>query len=157
MTDALRTELYGTRVRLTEQPAAVPVLLRTAWRVPLVVLIVGACRQSKAQREQIIVLNWALRSAETHSAVIAALLRDQPSRPAWVRYEPAMVRATNIAHGLGLLERIGEWLTLTAAGDDLSESIAEVELYTHERALLRALPRPLPLNVAQRLLQGAGG
>lgn len=157
MTDAQRTELYGADVRLTQQPAAVPVLLRTQWRVPLVVFIVGACRQGRAKREQIVVLNWALRDPETHAAVVAELSRDQPSRPAWVRYEPAMVRATNIAHGLGLLERIGEWLALTAAGEDLRAAIAEDGRYTHERALLEALPRPLPLNVAQRLLQGAGG
>lgn len=154
MNEALHAQLYGTAVRLTRRPVSVPALLRTRWRVPVVVLIVAACRQQRAKREQIVVLNWALRDAETRNALVSQLSPHQTSRPVWVRYEPALVRATNIAHGLGLLRQVDEWLEITEAGEMLIESVDRQGLYAQERELLGELPRPLPLSVAQRILSG---
>lgn len=154
MSDELRAELYGSTVELSDRPASLPALLRTRWRVPLVVVIVGACRQRRGKREQIVVLNWALRDAETHAALATELSGGMPMRPVWIRYEPALVRATNIAHGLGLLRPKDQWLELTTSGAQLVEVIENEGLYSRERELLDALPRPLPFNIAERLLRG---
>ena len=120
------------------------------------VLIVAACRQTRAKREQLVVLNWALRDANAHAALVAELAGERPPRPVWVRYEPAMVRAANIANGLGLLVRKGDWVELTSAGKHLVEVTRQEGLYEVEHGLLDALPRQLPLNVAERVLSGAG-
>jgi len=155
MSETLRAELYSSGIQLRAQPIAVPALLRTAWRVPVVLLTVHACRQRRAKREQLVVLNWALRDPNAHAALVAELAGEPPGRPVWVRYEPAMVRATNIAHGLGLLEPSGEWLQITDTGDKLLDTITTEGLYEPQRGALAALPRPLPLNVAERVLRGA--
>jgi hypothetical protein len=154
VSETLRDELYGSAVRLRPRPESVPTLLQPSWRVPLVPLMIATCRTARAKREQLVVLNWALRNPAAHAAVIAALAGERLRQPASIRYEPALVRAANIAHGLGLLERDGDWLALTSAGSELAATIQRSGAYARQRALLDALPRPLTLNAAQSLLAG---
>ena len=154
MREQLRREFYGSKVSVGDRPRLVPSLLVPAWRVPLVALMVARCRTARAKREQLVVLNWALRDPVTHAALTARLAGKRTSKPPSVRYEPALVRAINIAHGLGLLTRESEWLTLSDDGRALTEQIAETGVYERERALLGDIGRPLPLNAAQEILMG---
>ena len=155
MTPDLRQELYEATVGLQQRPASVPLLLRTSWRVPIVPLLIGGCRQSRAKREQLVVLNWAIRDPRTYAALSAWLGGETVGQPTSVRYEPALVRATNIAHGLGLIARESGWMTLTSKALELVDQIEESESYMHERGLLDALPKPIPFNAAEALLGGA--
>ena len=154
MRDQLRREFYGSKVNVRDRPRLVPSLLVPAWRVPLVTLMVARCRSARAKREQLVVLNWALRDPATHAALTARLAGKHTAMPPAVRYEPALVRATNIAHGLGLLARENEWLTLSDDGRALTEQIEETGAYERERALLGDIGRALPLNAAQEILMG---
>lgn len=154
MTPSLREALYESSVSLRSRPASVPTLLLTSWRVPVVVLLVAACRQQRAKREQLIVLNWAVRDAATFAALEGWLGNQAPEESASVRYEPALVRATNIAHGLGLLTETGEWLELTPAAQDLIAEIEESDAYSDERRLLDQLPKKVSLSAARALLAG---
>lgn len=154
MSEQLRHEFYASKVRIGDRPRLVPSLLVPVWRVPLVVLMVAQCRTARAKREQLVVLNWALRDPVTHAALTAQLAGKRAAQPPAVRYEPALVRAINIAHGLGLLDRQNEWLTLSDAGRSLAKQIAEAGAYERERTLLADIGRPLPLNAAQATLMG---
>ena len=154
MSESLRDELYSSQVSMRSRPESVPTLLLPSWRVPLVPLIIAACRRERAKREQLVVLNWALRDSVAHRALVAMLEGKSRQWPASIRYEPALVRATNIAHGLGLLERDGDWLSLTGAGRELVATVESSGAYATERRLLDALPRPLALKAAQSLLAG---
>jgi hypothetical protein len=122
--------------------------------VPIVPLLIASCRQGRAKREQLVVLNWAIRDPNTYAALTAWLGGEAVDQPASVRYEPALVRATNIAHGLSLIERESGWMTLTSTGLALVDQIEESESYVRERELLKALPKPIPFNAAEALLRG---
>jgi hypothetical protein len=156
VTETLRDEFYRATVRMRRRPEPVSTLLMPSWRVPLVPLMIAACRGRRAQREQLVVLNWALRDQTAYAALQAILAKEPVTVLASVRYEPALVRAANIAHGLGLLTRDGEWLASTAAGDELVEKLTELGVYTRERELLAGLARKLPHGAAKSILQGAG-
>lgn len=154
MTTSFREALYESPVGLRSRPASVPTLLLTSWRVPVVVLLVSACRQQRAKREQLVVLNWAVRDLETFEALEAWLANQTPKESVSIRYEPALVRATNIAHGLGLLTETGGWLELTPDALRLISEIEESDAYSDERRLLDRLPKKVPLSAAQALLAG---
>ncbi|MFZ2051331.1 MAG: hypothetical protein WAU69_10435 [Solirubrobacteraceae bacterium] len=154
MNETLREQLYGATVRMRSRPEPIATLLMPSWRVPLVPLMIAACRSRRAQREQLVVLNWALRDPLVYEALRATLARETVAVPPSVRYEPALIRATNIAHGLGLLGREGDWLTSTPAADALVKKLADLDVYVSERELLDGLPRALPLSTARSILQG---
>ncbi len=139
---------------MRSRPIVLEPLLRTSWRVPIIGLLVASCRQRRAKREQFVVLNWALRDSATHDALVVALSGEKVSRHPAIRYEPALVRAVNIAHGAGLLGRDGDWMTLTASGEALIQEIEKDDLYRGERAALDAMPKPLSFSLAQALLAG---
>lgn len=127
---------------------------RPVWRVPVTALLVQACRSQKARREQLIVLNWAVRSERCADALAAYLDGQAAGRDVGVRYEPALVRAVNIAAGTGVLDVDGKWLRLSDAGVALVAEVAARGLYEHERHMLSRLPKSLSLSAAERLLQG---
>ena len=154
MTSSLRQELYESLVGLRSRPASVPTLLLTSWRVPVVALLVAACRQQRAKREQLIVLNWAIRDPKTFIALEGWLANQESKDGVLVRYEPALVRATNIAHGLGLLTDKDGWLELTPAASGLISEIEESDAYADERRLLDQLPKKVSLTAARALLAG---
>jgi len=122
--------------------------------VPVVALLVAACRQQRAKREQLVVLNWAIRDPDTFAALEGWLANQEPKGGVLVRYEPALVRATNIAHGLGLLADNGGWLELTPTAFDLIAEIEESGAYAHERLLLGRLPKKISFAAARTLLAG---
>lgn len=146
--------LYESQVCVTDRPSSLAAVYRPSWRVPVTALLVDACRGDRARREQLIVLNWAIRSERSAAALASFMIGQSTSHDVGVRYEPALVRAVNIAIGVGMLTSTGEWVTLTPAGRALLDSVSEHGLYADERATLAALPKALPFNAAQDLLRG---
>jgi hypothetical protein len=155
VTASERDLLYRSSVSVTDRPASLAAVLRPSWRVPVTALLVGGCRSNRARREQLVVLNWAVRSASSAAALTRFMRGEAESRDVGIRYEPALVRAVNIAVGAGLLTAVeSDWIELSDAGRELVEQIREQGLYEHERETLSALPKPLPFNAAQQLLRG---
>jgi hypothetical protein len=149
-----RDLLYGAEMTVTDRPASLAAIHRPAWRVPVTALLVDACRGKKAKREQLIVLNWAVRSEECAGALAALLAGQAAAHDVGVRYEPALVRAVNIAVGTGVLAADGDYVNLTDAGRALIDEVADQDLYDHERRMLALLPRALPVGTAVELLRG---
>lgn len=151
---SIRDELYSASFSLREEPRSLPATLRTQWRVPLVPFLVAACRSQKAKREQLIVLNWVARSPATAAAIGEVLDGTRRTEDAPVRYEPALVRAVNIARALDLVGGDGETLTVTEQGHHLRDIVIEAGLYERERTWLASLSRGLPHRTAVEILRG---
>jgi len=150
-----RDLLYSTEVTLTERPVSLSAVLRPSWRVPVTVLLVDACRSKRARREQLVVLNWAVRSAGATMALVQYVQGNGHPHDVGVRYEPALVRAVNLAVGAGLLTRADNaWVEVSSQGRKLLDLIREHGLYERERECLGMLDKPLPFSTAENLLRG---
>lgn len=151
-----RDLLYGSQFEVGSQPSSLAAFLRPSWRVPVTTLLVNACRGQRARREQLLVLNWAVRSSTTVDELVRYMRGEADPRDVGVRYEPALVRAINIAVGTGLLSVAeNDWIELSAAGSELFDQICEQGLFAQEREALGRLPKPLPFGTAEQLLRGA--
>ena len=127
-----------------DRPASTPSDLRPIWRVPLVVLLVSCCRGQQATHEQLHVLNWAVRSADSAQLLGEYLAGEIPPDRAIVRMEPALDRAVALARGFGLTAWKSRYWTLTDRGRELLDEIRTDEsLLGREKELLNALPKPL--------------
>lgn len=137
-----------------DRPASAPSDLRPVWRVPVVALLISHCRREQATHEQLHVLNWAVRSAESTESLVAYLDGLIPPERAVVRHDPALDRAAGLARGLGLIAWKGRYWTLTPSGRELLETVREDnELLAREKALLAVLPNPLTQTAVAALLR----
>lgn len=130
-----------------------PVDLRRLWRVPLVLLVVNACRGHQATRMQIHVLGWALLRADMRDAIGHIFSTDEPDR-SLLRFDPALSRAVDMAVGSGFLRESDTGvLTLTPEGRAIIERIgAEDGPLAVEKQALARLPRRFTQTDAARLL-----
>lgn len=136
-----------------ERPGPAGGDLRAVWRLPVLLMLVRACRGEKATPEQLHVLNWAVRSSESAESLAAFL--DGKVRPeeAIVRFEPALDRAVALARGFELLAWNDRYWVLTERGRDLLHKVdGQAETLLMEKALLKQLPGPLTQAAVKKLL-----
>jgi hypothetical protein len=152
-----RSLLYDRPFTFGERPSALAAHLRPQWRVPLVPLLLTACRQQRARWEQLVVVNWSLRSPEALEQLREHLAGPRTGARVEVRYEPSLVRAVNLARGLGLVE-VGpaKWIRMTDSGRELVEEIARAEIFSTEREAINSLPKPLSQDGALSMLSPRG-
>jgi len=137
-----------------ERPVPAAADLRAVWRIPLTLMLTRACRSSQATHEQLHVLNWAVRSAESAERLGEFLAGQIRPEQAVVRFEPALDRAVALAHGFGLLTWTKKryW----ALGEGTSELLTAIDedkqVFAAEKALLSALPSQLSQAAVRRLL-----
>jgi len=137
-----------------DRPTSAPSDLRPAWRVPVAVLLISHCRGGRATHEQLHVLNWAVRSAESAESLAAFLDGRIPPERAVIRHDPALDRATGLARGFGLIVWKDRYWSLTPAGRELLEAIREDDdLLAGEKGLLGVLPKPLTQAAVASLLR----
>jgi hypothetical protein len=153
MSPAELTDALDRPFVFRERPSPTAGDLRPVWRVPVVLLLVRACRGEHATHEQLHVLSWAVRSAESADTLASFLAGTVRPDQAVVRFEPALDRAAAVARGFGLLRWKGRYWTLTSLG---RQALREVDdrraTLTSEKALLARLPSPLSQAAVQRLL-----
>jgi hypothetical protein len=136
-----------------ERPQPASGDLRAVWRLPVLLLLVRACRGGKATPEQLHVLNWAVRSAESAERLVSFLGGNVRPEEAIVRFEPALDRAVALARGFELLVWSDRYWTLTEQAREFLKRVdAEKETLRAEKDLLKRLPGPLPQAAVQRLL-----
>jgi hypothetical protein len=141
-----------------ERPSSVPSDLRPVWRVPVVILLVQACRGSRATPEQLHVLNWAVRSTDSAATLSAYLAGELGPSDAVVRFEPALDRAVALARGYRFLRWNTRYWVLTADGRAVARLVESHEsLLQRERTLLATLPRPLTQAAVEALLHREQG
>jgi hypothetical protein len=136
-----------------ERPTPASADLRAVWRLPVVLLLVGACRSQRATPKQLHVLNWALRSSEGHGALKGFIEGSVRPDQAVVRFEPALDRAVALARGFGLLDWHGRYWSLTERGRGTLKLLGEEEgTLRAEKEALASLPGPLSQAAVERLL-----
>ena len=136
-----------------DRPVPVGADSRAVWRLPILLLLVRACRGAKATPEQLHVLNWAIRSADNAEALDAFLSGRLRPEDAVVRFEPALERAVALARGFGLLSWGDRYWSLTSRGEDLLERIDnDDDALQVEKMTLQGLGSPLTQAAVRRLL-----
>jgi hypothetical protein len=108
-------------VKVSGRPEPVPVDLRRSWRIAIVVLALASSRASRASREKLLLLNYALRNPSTQDTFLDVLNGAQSPLFLEVRVDPPLARAVDFAVGLGLVTWDGaSGLALTHAGEELA-------------------------------------
>lgn len=124
MPDPLIPEL-NVPVIFRQRPISVPGDLRPAWRISVIVLLLGkCCRQGKSSLRRLHVLSWAIRNELVADAIVRAIDGEVPPDTVLVRIEPALNRAVDFAIGQGLIRRqSSDRIELTADGKDFVDAI----------------------------------
>jgi hypothetical protein len=140
--------------RFERRPLPLPPDMRPWWRVVVLTLILEKCHGSRADIEQLHVLNEALRSREGSSAFLRALSGDQDANDPLVRYDVSLTRAIDLAVGLGLAEwRHGARLHLSTRGREFVTSIESHEgLFRDVKSVLREIPGKVSSALIARML-----
>lgn len=144
----------AVRAVFQRRARSLPVDLRRSWRLPLVLLVVDACRGHQATRVQIHILGWALLRTDVRDTIGDLLSTDAPDR-SLLRFDPALARAVDLAVGSGFLRESDTGaLTPTAEGQAIIEQMgADDGPLEVERQALARLPRRFTQTDAARLLR----
>jgi hypothetical protein len=145
------------RFSFTPRPVPIPGDLRIAWRVSLIVIMLGVSRSNRASLAKLYVLNHAARSLAARGHLDRILTDNEPVLNWHMRVEPAFARAVNFVVGEGFAQwvktsrRVG--LQLTARGlatwkllDDDNEVLVE------EKQFLKSIGRQITETFVSRLL-----
>ncbi len=146
----------------TKRPAAIHPDLRPLRRVVILLLLIDACRASVANLEQLHVLDWAIRNAESRQRLLEFLLGIRAPEAAIVRFDPSLDRAVCLAVGADLVSvaqksRNGKGLpdfriSITPQGRKALDGLAPDTLPI-ERAFLRSLPNRLTQSDVSALFE----
>ena len=149
-------ELAHRSFSFQRRPTPVPGDLRIAWRVALILVMLGCSRSNRASLAKLHILNDAVRS-DQHSHLKSALASAQRYLPWSFRVEPAFARAIDFVVG----EKFATWtkatgkatLQLTRVGVEAMESVLglEVALVT-ERAIISDLAKAITETTVTNLL-----
>lgn len=130
--------------------------LRIAWRVSLILLMLGNSRTNKASIAKLHILNDAIRSNQ-HEYLRSAVKGSKLTLPWNLRVEPAFARAIDFVVG----EKFAGWtrtsgrsaLQLTAAGVSAFNQLLNVDdVLVEEKAILAELARAIPEGAVSNLL-----
>lgn len=138
-----------------ERPTPISPDLRPVRRIALLLLMLDKCQGGKASHEQLHVLNWALRDAESQRAILEFLNGNgHPNKPI-IRFDPTLDRATLFAEAEGLVamelvgtrngdRMVGQWpgyrVKLLETGKQIVKEVLQmVDCFKPERAFLSQL------------------
>lgn len=151
---ALEPALSRT-IRFESRPSPLPGDVRTIWRLPLVLLVIGTIRGGRATWQQLHVFNWAMRSRDARDRLRRYLAGELAPDSVVVRYEPALEDAIALAVGLGFAEwHEGLRLVLTERGQQAVAALKDSEALGEERGYLAEVGPRLSQAAVGRLLAG---
>jgi hypothetical protein len=157
MTDTFMPEsvLFDCPFLFSHRESALPADLRPGRRVCQIVLIINRCRGTRATLEQLHVLDWACRSAESRQLFLRCLKRGRGPDLPCVRFDPSLNRALDWGVGYGVLctttsgrfenegpsDRLAQYrVWLTERGNRAARTIESIpDCFTIERALLASV------------------
>ena len=147
-------ELLDTEFEFNDRPTPVPADIRAEWRVPLLLLIVKSCWGGRAPLHQVQALAWAAIFEENRPDFIRAYRGESDPAALLIRYDPAVIRAINLAVGLGLLSwHSRNRLTLTGEGETtLDRVLTNDGVLADERAFLADFGGRIPMNRINQML-----
>lgn len=113
-----------------ERPSALPADYRPSRRVALLLLVVNQCHGKRATLEQLHVLDWACRSAQSRELFLSCLKRGRGPDLPCVRFDPTLNRAIEWACGDGLL---GATNRLTQRSGGASATLGDYRVWLASR------------------------
>ncbi len=149
------TQVFDVPFNFVSRPEPVPGLMRPAWRIPTILLLVRKCWGAKASLEQLHVLNWAIRERQARETFLSFWAGEIDPDEAIVRYEPALNRAIDLAVGLRFLVWTdAKRLALTDEGRGLLADIDEqADVLAEEKQFLAALSSLVTQTGVEKLLK----
>lgn len=148
--------LSHRRFSFQRRPTPVPGDLRIAWRVALILVMLGCSRSNRASLAKLHILNDAVRS-DQHDQLKAALGGTHRDLPWSFRVEPAFARAIDFVVG----EKLATWtkvtgraaLQLTTVGMKAAEAVMGIEdALVTERAIVSGLAKAITETTVATLL-----
>jgi hypothetical protein len=149
------------RFSFQRRPTSVPGDLRIAWRVALILVMLGCSRSNRASLAKLHILNDAVRS-DQYDRLKAALGGTHRHLPWSFRVEPAFARAIDFVVG----EKLATWtratgraaLQLTKVGIKAAEAVMDLEdALVTERAIVSDLAKAITETTLATLLgEGRG-
>lgn len=143
------------------RPTPVPGDLRIAWRIALILMMLGCSRSHRASLAKLHILNDVVRS-ESHDQLKLALAGDRKQPPWSFRVEPAFARAIDFVVG----ERLAIWtkatgraaLQLTKSGIEAANAVLKFDdALTMERTVVSELAKTITETTVGSLLgEGSG-
>lgn len=124
------------------RPQPVPGDLRPLWRIGLILLILRiSSRANKSTLGRLHVLNWAIRSKQNQEQLLSLVSGTISPDALFIRIEPSLNRALDLAQGEGLVIRIsGRSIKLTKKGSEVADVLIESnEILVEEKIFLEKL------------------
>jgi hypothetical protein len=140
----------------SEAGLPVPGELRTAWRISTLLLIIDKCRGRKASWPQMHVLSWALLSRMTVDELRGLLSAENTVDRPLVAIDPAVNATVDLAFGFDLIDRSGDTVALTEAGERALQSVRASESFVAERQLLDSVHGRITQTQARAAITAAG-
>lgn len=141
-------DLANRRFSFRRRPVPVPGDLRIAWRVALIIAMLGSSRAHRASLAKLHIINDAIRSGQEDR--LKSILSGTHAAVPWnLRVEPAFARAVDFVVG----EKLAIWtkatgraaLQLTKTGVDAAAAVLGVEdALVEERVAVTELAKLLP-------------
>lgn len=152
MGTALMSDGQGTP--FAPQRVPVPAALRTAWRIPTLVLLVSRCRAGEASWAQLHFLSWALAASISEEAFRRRVEAGfDPWAEEAVRIDPTVLLTVDRCVGARLLVRTRSGVALTSDGLALVERLETAGGFHYELKLLTSLGRKVSKNDANEALR----
>lgn len=160
MPEALPTSVLDSTFVFRKRPTAVDPDLRPLRRVTILLLLIDSCRGAVANLEQLHVLDWAVRTESSRTALIEFLMGHRSPESSVVRFDPTLDRAVCLGVGAGLLAVTSKGANTSSVPDyrieltsDGESALADLNdgLFSVERSFLAALPRKLTQNDVREL------
>lgn len=139
---------------ISERKEFVSCDLRPAWRISLLLLILRLVgRGSKASRNKIHIVNWALKNGEHVESYLAYIESGKGKRP-FINLDPAMDKAIDYALYSKLLTIENNRVTLTAEGIEIANKLKKSDVFGNEKKLLDRLKSALSEEKVKKAFEG---
>lgn len=108
------SQIFDVPFEFVERRKPLPCDLRPVWRLHVLVLLIQQCRDARASNEQLHVLNWAIRTAETRNTFLQYMQGRRAPNEIVVRLDPSLTRALDFAFAEKIITRNERQLSLLA-------------------------------------------
>jgi hypothetical protein len=147
--------LINRPFKFEARPTPIPGDLRPDWRVALILLILAHSRRNTASLEKLNVIGFAARSAPNRQSLLAVAKGELSTKGILIRFEPALMRALDLAIGEGLVQLVRKnRYQLTEKGEKLSSKIASTQhVFEAEKDFIRGICRYMTEMNVQSILR----
>lgn len=141
-------------ITFVQRSTPLPGDLRQVWRLSTLCLILGRANRGSASMEQVHVLCWAIRSAQSRATLLRWFDGERRPEEVLVRYDPSTSATIDLAVGRGLATLSKNFsVNITPAGREVADHVwADEEVMTAEKEFIRRLPNRLTKTAMRQLL-----